>query len=63
MEKLSRSLSSSITRQAINKYEKGLMRPDSRVLIALADVLGLKIDYFFRPFKVEFDRVEFRKKL
>ena len=63
MEKLSRSLSSSITRQAINKYEKGLMKPDSRVLIALADVLGVKIDYFFRPFTVEVDRVEFRKKL
>ncbi|MDE6560107.1 MAG: helix-turn-helix transcriptional regulator, partial [Muribaculaceae bacterium] len=52
LEKLSQSLSSSVTRQAINKYEKGLMKPDSRVLIALAGALGVKIDYFYRPFTV-----------
>ena len=62
LEKLSQSLSSSVTRQAINKYEKGLMKPDSRMLIALADALGVKIDYFYRPFTVEVDRVEFRRK-
>ena len=63
LEKLSQSLSSSVTRQAINKYEKGLMKPDSRVLIALAGALGVNIDYFYRPFTVEVDRVEFRRKL
>lgn len=62
LEKLSQSLTPSITRQAINKYEKGLMMPDSRVLIALAAALGVKIDYFFRPFTVEVNHVEFRKK-
>ena len=62
LEKLSQCVTPAITRQAINKYEKGLMMPDSRVLIALAAALGVKIDYFFRPFTVEVDRVEFRKK-
>ena len=62
LEKLSQCVTPAITRQAINKYEKGLMMPDSRVLIALATALGVKIDYFFRPFTVEVDRVEFRKK-
>ncbi len=38
------------------------MMPDSRVLIALAAALGVKIDYFFRPFTVEVNHVEFRKK-
>ena len=38
------------------------MKPDSRVLIALAGALGVKIDYFYRPFTVEVDKVEFRKK-
>lgn len=61
LEKLSQSLGSAVTRQAINKYEKGQMKPDSRVLIALADALDVKIDYFFRPFTVEVDKVEFRK--
>jgi len=62
LEKLSQSLAIPVSRQAINKYEKGLMKPDSRILIALANTLGVKIDYFFRPFTVEVDKVEFRKK-
>ncbi len=62
LEKLAQSLTAPISRQAINKYEKGQMKPDSTVLIALANALGMKIDYFFRPFTVEVDRVEFRKK-
>lgn len=62
LEKLSQVVTPAVTRQAINKYEKGLMMPDSRVLIALAAALGVKIDYFFRPFTVEVEHVEFRKK-
>ena len=62
LEKLSRSLGSAVSRQAINKYEKGLMRPDSKVLIALAGALDVKIDYFYRPFTVEVEKVEFRRK-
>lgn len=62
LERLSQALGGLVTRQAINKYEKGLMMPDSRVLIALAEALNVKIDYFFRPFTVEVDKVEFRKK-
>ena len=62
LEKLSRCLSPSVTRQAINKYEKGLMKPDSRVLLALAGALGVKTDYFFRPFTVGVDKIVFRQK-
>ncbi len=62
LEKLAQSIAVPISRQAINKYEKGLMKPDSTVLIALANALDMKIDYFFRPFTVEVDKVEFRKK-
>ncbi len=62
LEKLAQELPARISRQAINKYEKGQMKPDSSVLIALANALGMKLDYFFRPFTVEVDKVEFRKK-
>lgn len=61
LEKLAQFLPMPISRQAINKYEKGQMKPDSSVLIALANALGMKIDYFFRPFTVEVDKVEFCK--
>lgn len=48
---------------AIAKYEKGLMMPSSEVLIALSKALGLKLDYFFRPFTVAINssKFEFRK--
>lgn len=49
---------------AIAKYEKGLMMPSSKILIALANALEMKVDYFFRPFSVRIDtsKFEFRRK-
>lgn len=61
MEGLGSSLTPAVTRQAINKYEKGQTMPDSRMLLAFGSALGVKPDYFFRPFTVEVDRVMFRK--
>lgn len=62
LESLSKSLGQTVTRQAINKYERGKMMPDSRVLLALASSLGVKVDFFFRPFSVTVEQMEFRKK-
>lgn len=61
MEELGSLLTPAITRQAINKYEKGQTIPDSRMLLAFGKALGVKPDFFFRPFTVEIDRVMFRK--
>ncbi len=61
MEDLGSLLTPAVTRQAINKYEKGQTMPDSRMLLAFGSALGVKPDYFFRPFSVEVDRVMFRK--
>lgn len=51
-----------VSHNAIKKYEMGLMMPDSKVLIALANALNVKIDYFFRPYEVSIENIEFRKK-
>ena len=51
-----------VSKQAISKYEKGLINPSSDVLLALAKALGIKVDYFFRPNKVNISNVAFRKK-
>jgi Zn-dependent peptidase ImmA (M78 family)/DNA-binding XRE family transcriptional regulator len=51
-----------VTKNAISKYEKGEMMADSTVLNALAKALNVKVDYFFRPFTVAIENVEFRKK-
>lgn len=62
MEELAQSVNPPVSRQAINKYEKGQSIPDSRMLISLGLALGVKPDYFFRPFTVEVDKVMFRKR-
>lgn len=51
-----------LTKQAISKYEKGLMMPNSSVLIALSNIFDTSIDYFFRPLIVSINNIEFRKK-
>ena len=62
MADLAEKMADIVSRQAIYKYEAGKMLPNSTVLIKLADVLGVKIDYFFRPFSVALAGIEFRKK-
>ena len=59
---LGKRVQPAVTRQAINKYEKGNTSPDSRMLIAFSAALGGKPDYFFRPFTVAVDKIMFNKK-
>lgn len=61
MDELGKLVTPSISRQAINKYEKGETNPDSRMLIAFCKALGVKPDYFFRPFSVTVDKIMFQK--
>ncbi len=51
-----------VTKNAIAKYERGEMMADGSVLMALSKALGLSSDYFFRPFTVGIENIEFRKK-
>ena len=43
-----------VSKQMISKYEKGLSMPDGGKLIALANILGVKPDYFFMPARNNF---------
>lgn len=51
-----------VSKNAISKYEKGSMMPNSSVLIKICEALGMSVDYFFRDKMVELGHVEFRKK-
>ncbi len=62
MEALAQKAGKVVTKQAISKYDKGQMGPGGDVLFALARALRVKPDYFFRPQKVIFSELEFRKK-
>jgi transcriptional regulator with XRE-family HTH domain len=61
-DKLVDAIGHMVSKNAIAKYERAEMMPNSQVLIALAKALSVKPDYFFRPFTVEIGQVEFRKK-
>lgn len=62
MAALSTALGNAVTPQAIYKYEAGKMLPGAAVLLQLSKVLSVPVDYFFRPFEVSVDGIEFRKK-
>jgi Zn-dependent peptidase ImmA (M78 family)/DNA-binding XRE family transcriptional regulator len=62
LRELSNGLNGIVSHNAISKYEKGEMMPDSKVLIALSKALDVKTDYFLRPQTVEISNIEFRKR-
>lgn len=51
-----------VSKQMINKFETGTSIPNSAKLIKLSKLFGLKVDYFFNPFRIELNEVNFRKK-
>ena len=51
-----------VTAQAISKYERGEATPGSGVLIALADALGVSVDYLASDRDMALEAVEFRGK-
>lgn len=57
-----KEMGGTITPQAIYKYEKGKMSPDSTMLILLADVLGTDPGSLLRPAGVKVEGLAFRKK-
>ncbi len=63
LQGLADALQNAVTKQALNKYEQGKMKPDSGLLIDLSRVLKVPVDYFFMQprLEVRLDRVSYRK--
>lgn len=61
MDELCGRMQEIVSKQSISKYESGKMLPNSSVLLALAQALGVSTDYFFRS-GICLEKVEFRKK-
>lgn len=61
LQDLADKLQNRVTRQAIHKYEKGNIMPDSEMVGMLSNALGVRPDYFSRKTEVKLDKVEFRK--
>lgn len=61
LQELADKLNTKISKQALHKYEKGEVIPDSEMIALLSETLKIRPEYFFREIKVELGEVEFRK--
>jgi Zn-dependent peptidase ImmA (M78 family) len=61
LQDLSDKINNFVSKQALNKYEQGLMNPTSEVLLALSNALKIKPDYFLKKAYLEFGLISFRK--
>ncbi len=58
LQALANRISESVSKQAISKYEQGKAMPDSKKMIALAKALDVKLEYFFRPARINIELSE-----
>ena len=63
LQSLADKLGNVVTKQSLNKYEQGKMKPDSSLILSLANILNVSVDYFFASTEIEIRlaRVDFRK--
>lgn len=61
LQDLANAIDNKLSRQALHRYEKGEVMPDSEKISMLSKALNVNIDYFFRPTKVELGNIEYRK--
>lgn len=63
LQKLADALGNVVTKQSLNKYEQGVMKPDSTLLVKLSSVLNVPVDYFYADptVTVELTNPDYRK--
>lgn len=61
LQDLADAIEPKLSRQALHRYEKGEVMPDSEKLGQLSKALGVTPDFFFRSTQVELGEIEYRK--
>jgi Zn-dependent peptidase ImmA (M78 family) len=61
LQDVANAMGNQLTRQALYRYEKGEVFPDSEKINLLSKALNVSQDYFFRSNKVELSEIEYRK--
>lgn len=64
LQELSEKLDkNSVSKQSLSKYEQGKMKPDSAMVIALANALDVSVDYFYSEPEtmIALEHVEYRR--
>lgn len=49
-----------LSHAAIKKYEDNVVTPSSDILLKLAKVLKVRVEYFFRPDQIKLDQIQYR---
>lgn len=62
LQALSDNLGNLVSKQALNKYEQGLMNPSNEVLLAISKLLEVNPDFFLKKEYVEICNISFRKR-
>ncbi|MEZ4720480.1 MAG: XRE family transcriptional regulator [Flavobacteriales bacterium] len=62
LQDLAEALHGTLSRQALHKYEKGEVEPDTEKILMLSIALGVKPEFFYRTSEVALGEIEFRKK-
>lgn len=58
---LSEATGKAVSHNALDRYEKGVMMPESENLIEIARALEQPLDFFFRPISARLEGIAFRK--
>ncbi|MDR3714776.1 MAG: XRE family transcriptional regulator [Puia sp.] len=61
LQELADKLNNRVSRQALHKYETGVVVPDSEMIALLSETLRVRPDFFFRDATITFGPIEFRK--
>lgn len=61
LQDLSNALDNKVSRQALHRYEKGEVIPDSKMINLLSNAMKVQPEYFFRNTRVEIGQIEYRK--
>ncbi len=61
LQEVANAIGNKVSRQALHRYEKGEILPDSEMLSLLSKAFDVNVDYFFRETKVELGDIEYRK--
>jgi Zn-dependent peptidase ImmA (M78 family) len=61
MQDLVNKLDNQVSKMAISRYENGVMKPNSELLLAICEALNVSVDYFYRENSIELKDVEYRK--
>src|SRR5260221_1652219 len=63
LRELADRIDNQVSAQAIAKYEHNEMMPNSTVLMAMADALGVAEEFLLSPAEIALEEAEFRKEV